>query len=176
MEKHQKNQEIAELKEKFSGATYFYITDSSTLSVEKINNFRRLCFNSGIEYRVSKNTLIKKALEQVEGQYEELYPLLHGPTGVMFSTDGASPAKVLKEFRKNNDRPVLKGAYIDSAVFVGDNQIDVLARLKSKKELIGDIIGLLQSPARNVISALQGSSAQKIAGLLKALEERGAKA
>ena len=172
MEKNQKNQEIAELKEKFSNTTYFYITDSSTLSVEKINKFRRLCFNSGIEYRIAKNTLIRKALEQVGGEYEALYPLLHGPTGVMFSADGASPAKLLKEFRKTNEKPVLKGAYIDTSVFVGDNQIDVLAKLKSKKELIGDIIGLLQSPASNVISALQGSSAQKIAGLLKTLEER----
>jgi len=173
MEKSQKNQEIAELKEKFSNTQYFYITDSSTLTVEKINKFRRLCFNSGIEYRVSKNTFIRKALEQTGGNYEALYPLLNGPTGVMFSTDGASPAKVLKEFRKGSDKPVLKGAYIDSDVFVGDNQIAVLAALKSKAELIGDIIGLLQSPARNVISALQGSSAQKIAGLVKALEERG---
>ncbi len=172
MEKNKKNQEIAELKEKFGNSTYFYITDSSTLTVEKINKFRRLCFNSGIEYRVSKNTLIRKALEQVEGNYEALYPLLNGPTGVMFSTDGASAAKVLKEFRKGNDKPVLKGAYIDSDIFIGDNQISVLAALKSKSELIGDIIGLLQSPARNVISALQGSSAQKIAGLLKTLEER----
>lgn len=172
MEKNKKNQEIAELKEKFGNSTYFYITDSSTLTVEKINKFRRLCFNSGIEYRVSKNTLIRKALEQVEGNYEALYPLLNGPTGVMFSSDGASAAKVLKEFRKGNDKPVLKGAYIDSDIFIGDNQISVLAALKSKSELIGDIIGLLQSPARNVISALQGSSAQKIAGLLKTLEER----
>lgn len=172
MEKNKKNQEIADLKEKFGNSTYFYITDSSTLTVEKINKFRRLCFNSGIEYRVSKNTLIRKALEQVEGNYEALYPLLNGPTGVMFSTDGASAAKVLKEFRKTNDKPVLKGAYIDSDIFVGDNQIAVLAALKSKAELIGDIIGLLQSPTKNVIGALQASSGQKIAGLLKTLEER----
>ncbi len=173
MEKSKKNQEIADLKEKFSNTTYFYITDSSTLNVEKINKFRRLCFNSGIEYRISKNTLIRKALEQVEGNYEALYPLLNGPTGVMFSTDGAMPAKILTEFRKTNDKPVLKGAYIDTDIFVGDNQLSVLASLKSKAELVGDIIGLLQSPARNVISGLQGSSAQKIAGLLKTLEERG---
>ncbi len=174
MDKNQKNQEIAELKEKFSNTQYFYLTDSSTLSVEKINKFRRLCFNSGVEYRISKNTLIKKALEQVGEGYEQLFPLLNGPTGVMFSTDGATPAKVLKEFRKDSDRPILKGAYIDSSVFSGDNQLETLAKLKSKTELLGEIVGLLQSPARNVISALQGSSAQKIAGLVKALEERGA--
>ena len=172
MEKKQKNQEIADLKEKFSNTSNFYITDASTLSVEKINKFRRLCFNAGIEYRVSKNTLIRIALEQLGEGYESVYPLLHGPTGVMFSADGAAPAKLLKEFRKTNQKPVLKGAYIDSAVYVGDDQIDVLSALKSKNELIGDIIGLLQSPAKNVIGALQGSSAQKIAALLKTLEER----
>lgn len=174
MDKNQKNQEIAELKQKFSNTQYFYLTDSSTLSVEKINKFRRLCFNSGVEYRISKNTLIKKALEQVGEGYEQLFPLLNGPTGVMFSTDGATPAKVLKEFRKDSDRPILKGAYIDSSIFSGDNQLETLAKLKNKAELLGEIVGLLQSPARNVISALQGSSAQKIAGLVKALEERGA--
>ena len=172
MDKNQKNQEIEVLKEKFSNAQYFYVCDPSTLTVEKTNKFRRLCFNAGIEYRVTKNTLIRKALEQIGGDYEAVYPLLHGPTGVMFSTDGASPAKLLKEFRKDGDKPALKGAYIDTSVFVGDNQIDVLAKLKSKKELLGEIIGLLQSPASNVISALQGSSAHKIAGLVKALEER----
>lgn len=173
MDKNQKNQEIAELKEKFSNTQYFYLCDPQTLTVEKTNKFRRLCFNSGIEYRVSKNTLIRKALEQIGGNYEAVYPLLHGQTGVMFATDGASPAKLLKEFRKGTDKPTLKGAYIDSDVFVGDNQLEVLAALKSKGELLGEIIGLLQSPARNVISALQGSSSQKIAGLVKALEERG---
>jgi len=173
MDKNQKNQEIAELKEKFSNTQYFYLCDPETLTVEKTNKFRRLCFNSGIEYRVSKNTLIRKALEQIGGNYEAVYPLLNGQTGVMFAADGASPAKLLKEFRKGGDRPILKGAYIDSDVFVGDNQLEALASLKSKGELLGEIIGLLQSPARNVISALQGSSAQKIAGLVKALEERG---
>jgi len=174
MDKNQKNQEIAELKEKFSNIQYFYLCDPETLTVEKTNKFRRMCFNSGIEYRVTKNTLIRKALEQLEGNYEAVYPLLHGQTGVMFATDGASPAKLLKEFRKDGKKPTLKGAYIDSDVFAGDDQLEVLAALKSKAELLGEIVGLLQSPARNVISALQGSSAQKIAGLVKALEERGA--
>jgi large subunit ribosomal protein L10 len=174
MTKAEKTQEIQELKDKFSTAQYFYLTDSSTLNVETINKFRRLCFSKGVEFRVAKNTLIKKALEQVGGQFEELYPLLNGPTGVLFSTEGAVPAKLLKEFRgADKKKPVLKGAYIDSSIFVGDNQLETLAALKSKDELIGEIISLLQSPARNVISALQGSSAQKIAGLVKALEERG---
>lgn len=174
MDKKQKNQEIADLKEKFSNAQYFYFTDSSTLSVEKINKFRRLCFNAGVEYRISKNTLIQKALEQVGEGYEQLFPLLAGPTGIMFSTEGATPAKVIKEFRKDGERPILKGAYIDSSIFTGDNQLSVLAALKSKSELLGEIVGLLQSPARNVISGLQASSGQKIAGLLKAIEEKAA--
>ncbi len=172
MTKSEKTQEIQNLKERFSTAQYFYLTDSSSLNVETINRFRRLCFNKGVEYRVAKNTLVRKALEQLEGNYEEVYPLLHGATGIMFSTEGATPAKLLKEFREKTDKPVLKGAYIDSAVFVGDNQLAALAALKSKNELIGDIIGLLQSPAKNLISALQGSSGHTIAGLVKALEER----
>lgn len=173
MDKNQKNKEIAELKEKFGNTQYFYLCDPQSLTVESINKFRRMCFNSGIEYRVSKNTLIRKALEQAGEGYEAIYPLLNGQTGVMFAAEGAAPAKLLKEFRKGGtDKPVLKGAYIDSDVFIGDNQLDILASLKSKHELIGEIISLLQSPARNVISALQGSSSQKIAGLVKALEER----
>lgn len=175
MDKNQKTQQIAELKEKFSNTQYFYICNPETLSVEKTNKFRRLCFNAGVEYRVLKNTLIRKALEEVDStRYEGVYPLLHGQTGVMFSTDGALPAKILKEFRKDGTKPLLKGAYIDSDVFSGDDQLEVLFKLKSKKELIGEIVGLLQSPARNVISGLQNSSGQKIAALLKSLEERTA--
>jgi large subunit ribosomal protein L10 len=173
MTKAEKTKEIQELKEKFSKAQYFYFTDSSTLNVETINKFRRLCFNQGVEYRVAKNTLIKKALEQVGNQFEELYSILHGSTGVLFASEGAVPAKLLKEFRgADKKKPVLKAAYIDSSIFIGDHQLEVLAALKSKNELLGEIVSLLQSPARNIISALQGSSAQKIAGLVKALEER----
>jgi large subunit ribosomal protein L10 len=172
MDKSQKNQEIAELKDKFSKTNFFYICDSSSLTVEKVNAFRRLCFSRGVEYRVAKNTLIQKALEQIGDQYTSVFPLLNGVSGVMFSSEGSVPAKVLKEFRVKNDKPILKGAYIDGDTFVGDNQIAVLAALKSKNELIGDIIALLQSPAKNVISALQGSAGHKIAGLVKALEER----
>ena len=173
MDKSQKNQEIADLKDKFSNTNFFYICDASSLTVEKINAFRRLCFSKGVEYRVAKNTLIQKALEQTGGGYTAVFPLLHGVTGVMFSSEGSVPAKILKEFREKNDKPVLKGAFIDGDTFVGDNQIAILAALKSKNELIGDIIGLLQSPAKNVISALQGSAGHKVAGLVKALEERG---
>ena len=172
MDKLQKNNEIQELKAKFKDAKFFYICDSSTLSVEKMNSFRRQCYGENIEYRVAKNTLIRKALEQVGEGYEALYPVLNGPTGVMFSSESSSPAKLLKKFREKNEKPTLKGAFIDSDIFIGDNQIEVLAKLKSKFELIGDVLAMLQSPAQNVISALQAGGGQKIAGLLKTLEER----
>ena len=173
MDKAQKNQEIAELKDKFSQTNFFYICDSSALTVEKVNAFRRLCFSKGVEYRVAKNTLIQKALEQIGDQYTSVFPLLNGVSGVMFSSEGSVPAKILKEFRVKNDKPILKGAFIDGDTFVGDDQIAVLAALKSKNELIGDIIALLQSPAKNVVSALQSNAGHKIAGLVKALEDRG---
>lgn len=173
MDKAQKTNEIAELKEKFADSPFFYICDASTLTVEKTNEFRRLCYSKGIEFRVAKNTLIRKALEQVGGNYDALYPSLNGPTGVLFSKESSLPAKVLKQFREKNDRPVLKSAYIDSDIFVGDNQLVVLAALKSKAELLGEVIGLLQSPAKNVISGLQASGGQKIAALLQTLEKRG---
>jgi len=172
MDKLQKQNEIAELEAKFKDAQYFYICDSSTLTVEKINKFRSLCFKKGIEYRVAKNTLIQKALEKLDGNYEAIYPLLNGPTGVMFSTESSTPAKLLKEFRAKNDKPLLKGAYIDSDVFVGDDQIAVLASLKSKDELIGDILSALLSPINNVMGGLQANGGHLIGGVLKTLEER----
>jgi large subunit ribosomal protein L10 len=172
MDKAQKNQEITELKDKFTNNNFFYICDSSSLSVEKINAFRRLCFSQGVEYRVAKNTLIHKALEQIGDGYSSVFPLLHGSTGVMFSSEASVPAKLLKQFREKNDKPVLKGAFIDGDTFVGDNQIAVLAALKSKNELIADVIALLQSPAKNVIGALQANAGHKVAGLVKALEAK----
>lgn len=174
MKKSEKNEVIASLKEDFSNYNFFYLCNPETLTVEKTNAFRRICFSNGIVYKVAKNTFIKKAMEQVTGNdYSGIFESLHGQTGIMFSKDGAVPAKILKEFREKNAKPELKGAYIDSDIFIGDNQIEVLAKLKSKQELIGEIIGLLQSPLKNVISGLQNDGGQKIAGLLKALEERG---
>ncbi len=164
---------IEELKEKFSNANYFYLADSSTLPVDKVNELRKLCYEKEIELRVVKNTLIQKALEQVEGkEYDEaLFGVLKGPTSVIFTEVGNTPAKVIKEFRKSNEKPVLKAAYVDSSVYVGDDQLDVLAALKSKDELIGEVILLLQSPAKNVISGLKGAGG-KLAGILKTLSER----
>lgn len=167
---------IEDLKQKFAETPYFYIVDASGFSVAQDNNLRRACFNAGIEYRVVKNSLIKKALETLETDYSPFVnqKVLKGYSALMFVSDvGNKPAKLLKDFRnKNNtDRPILKGASIDTALFIGDNQLDVLANLKSKNELIGDIIGLLQSPAQNVVSALTGQGG-KIAGILKTLEEK----
>lgn len=172
MHKDQKAQYIDDLAQDLSQANIVYLADTSELTVETINQLRRRCFQAGITLRVVKNTLLAKAMERVEGRnYGELPNVLAGPTSVMFAEVGNAPAKLIQEFRKKNDKPVLKGAYIEEAVFVGDNQLDALVAIKSREELIGDIIGLLQSPAKNVISGLKGGG-NKIAGLLKTLEER----
>lgn len=175
MTREEKAQIIEELSQKFADNAHFYVTDASGFTVEQINNFRRMCFKSGIEYRVYKNTLIQKALEKQEGvDYSPIFNVLTGFSGVMFSKEtGNAPARVIKEFRKKLEgKPVLKAASIGADFFIGDEQLDTLHDLKSKNELIGEVISLLQSPAKNVVSALQ-SGKNKLAGLVKALEERG---
>lgn len=164
---------IESLKEKFADSNFFYLTDSSTLTVDQVNALRRLCFENNIEMKVVKNTLVQKAMESLkdEKDFEQLYPSLKGPTAVMFSETSNAPAKILHEFRKTHERPILKAAYIDSDFFIGDDQIDALKALKSKEELIGEIISILQSPAKNVISALK-SGGSTLAGLMKALGDR----
>ena len=172
MQKEQKASIVEELTETLSNAGVFYITDTADLDAEGISNLRRTCFNTDIQLRVVKNTLLKKAFEQVEGRdFSEFYDLLKGPTAIMLSEVGNSPAKVIKKFRKKHDKPILKGAWIEESVYIGDDQIENLVNIKSKEELIGDIIALLQSPAKNVIGALQ-SSGNTIAGLVKTLQER----
>lgn len=175
MTREEKAQIIEELSQKFAENTHFYITDAGGLTVAQVNAFRRLCFKSGIEYRVYKNTLIQKALEKQEGvDYSPLFETLHGFSGVLFSKEiGNLPARVIKDFRKKLDgKPVLKAASIDSDFFIGEENLNTLSELKSKNELIGDVISLLQSPAKNVISALL-SGKNTLAGLVKTLEERG---
>lgn len=177
MTREEKAQIIEELAEKFANHAHFYITDATGFTVAQVNNFRRLCFKSGVEYRVYKNTMIRKALERQEGtDFSPLFKTLHGFSGVIFSREvGNAPAKVIEEFRRKvKDKPVLKGASIESALFIGDENLRTLAELKSKNELIGDVIALLQSPAKNVISALL-SGKHTVAGLVKALEERANK-
>lgn len=172
MRKEEKQDVILALKEQIEEYGNFYITDTADLNVAKINAIRRQCFDSDIEMKVAKNTLIQKALEAASGDYSELYDVLKGPSSIMFCKGASTPAKLIKQLRKGGDKPVLKAAYIDSAIFIGDNQLDALANLKSKEELVGDIIALLQSPAKNVISGLK-SGGNKIAGIVKTLQERG---
>jgi len=172
MTREEKAKYIDELAAELTQAGVFYLADTAGLSVESINKFRRTCFQSNIRLRVVKNTLLQKAMERVDGKdYSELSSVLSGPTSIMYAEVGNVPAKIIKDFRKKSDKPILKGAFIDEAIFVGDNQLDALTNLKSKEELLGEIIGLLQSPAKNVISALKGQGG-KIAGILKTLEER----
>jgi large subunit ribosomal protein L10 len=173
MNREEKQEVVLALQEKMQEYGNFYIADTSSLSVEKVNSIRRKCFESGIEMKVAKNTLIKKAIEGLEGDSSDIFPALKGQSALLFSKVGNAPAKLIKGLRKNKEeKPVLKAAYVDTAIFVGDNQLDALVSLKSREELIGEIIGLLQSPAKNVVSALQ-SGGGKIAGIVKTLQERG---
>ncbi|WP_262247551.1 50S ribosomal protein L10 [Parapedobacter soli] len=172
MKREEKQEIVSALAEQIKSYGNFYITDTADLTVAKINGIRRKCFDKGIAMQVVKNTLIHKALVEAGVDSEELVGILKGSSTMLFSEVGNAPAKLIKELRKEGDKPVLKGAYIDAAVFIGDNQVDTLSKLKSKHELIGDIIGLLQSPAKNVVSALQ-SGGNTLAGLVKTLQERG---
>jgi len=172
MTREEKAKYIDELAAELSQAGVFYLADTADLTVETINALRRRCFQSNIRLRVVKNTLLAKAMERIDGKdYSELNQVLSGPTSIMFAEVGNLPARIIKEFRKKSDKPILKGAFIDEAIFIGDNQLDALTSLKSKEELLGEIVGLLQSPAKNVVSALKGQGG-KIAGILKTLEER----
>lgn len=155
MTKEEKSKYIGDLAAKLSESGIFYLADTAGLDVETINNLRRKCFQSKVELRVVKNTLLKKAMQQLaDKNYGDLFEALHGPTAVMFSEVGNVPAKLIQEFRKKSDKPVLKGAYIQETTYVGDKNLDMLAALKSKNELIGDIILALKSPAQKVISGL----------------------
>ena len=174
MNKTEKTQVIEELKEKFENSQYFYIADSSTLTVGEVNKLRALCYEKGVEMKVVKNTLAKKALESFDEDknFGQLLEALKGPSTLLFSDTGNVPAKLIKEYRETSERPILKAAYIDSDVFLGDDQLEALSSLKSKEELIGDVIVLLQSPIKNLLGSLQ-SGQSTISGLLKALENRG---
>ena len=167
---------IDKLTTKFEENSNFYVTDASGLTVDQINAFRQLCFDAGVEYGVYKNTFIQKALEKLDTDYTEFTEtVLKGFSGIIFSKEAANtPAKVIRDFRKagnSEDKPMLKGASIDTDLFIGEEHLKMLVDLKSKNELIGEIISLLQSPAKNVISALQ-SGGGTLAGLVKTLSER----
>ena len=173
MTKEQKNEAIEILKEKFNQYNNFYVTNTEALSVAQIGKLRRICFNKNVEMKVAKNTLIKKALESINAdRFSNVFDSLHGVTALMFSENAKEPALILSDFRRDTkvELPALKAAFIDGDVFAGDNQLKALTTLKSKHDLIGEIIGLLQSPAKNVMSALNAGG--KLASIVKALEER----
>lgn len=172
MTREEKNQEIEALVGILEGVSTLYIADIAGLDAETTSNLRRQAFKNDIKISVVKNTLLKKAMERTDKPFEGLFETLKGNTSIMVSETGNAPAKLIKEFRKKSDKPLLKGAYIEEAIYVGDDQLDALSTIKSKDELIGDVIMLLQSPAKNVISGLQASAGNKVAGLVKALEER----
>jgi large subunit ribosomal protein L10 len=173
MTKEQKNEVIEVLKDKFSQYNNFYVTNTESLTVDQVTKLRRICFSKKVEMKVAKNTLIKKALESIDNQrYSGVFDSLNGVTALLFSESPKDPALIISTFRKesNGEKPVLKAAFIDGDVFVGDNQLATLRDLKTKQDLIGEIIGLLQSPAKNVISALNAGN--KLASIIKALESR----
>lgn len=172
MTREEKKAIISLLAEKIQSYPHFYITDTSTLNAEKTAKLRRMCFESQVSLMVVKNTLFIKALEQVGKADADLVKVLEGSSSVMFTENAKAPAVLIKDFRKDGDRPILKAAYVEEGIYVGDNMLEDLTKIKSKFELIGDVIGMLQSPAQNVISALQASAGGKIAGLVKAIEKK----
>jgi large subunit ribosomal protein L10 len=171
MTRQEKHDAIENLKEALVSVKTLYLADIEGLDARQTNALRRACFKENIKLQVVKNTLLAKAMEASTHDFGELTGILKGNTSLMFSETGNAPAKVIKNFRKKSDRPILKGAFIEEAIYLGDDQIDVLVAIKSKEELIGDIIMLLQSPAKNVVSALQ-SGGGKLSGILTTLSER----
>lgn len=172
MTRQEKDSLISDLADRLSNSDVVYLTDIASLNAEDSSKLRRLCFQRKVNLQVVKNTLLHQAMERVEGRnYGELQSVLKGNTGIMIAEVGSTPAKLIKEFRKKSQKPLLKGAYIEEGVYIGDASLDMLEALKTKDELIGDIIMLLQSPAKNVISGLK-SSGGKLAGIVKTLQER----
>ncbi|MGV6829809.1 MAG: 50S ribosomal protein L10 [Flavobacteriales bacterium] len=171
MTREEKSKVIKNISAQLSENATIYLADISGLDAGTTSNLRRACFKAGVELKVVKNTLLRKAMESSEKDFGELPEVLKGNTSILFSEVSNAPAKVIKEFRKKSEKPVLKGAFIEESIYIGDDQLDALVEIKSKEELIGEIIGLLQSPAKNVISALK-SSGGKLAGIVKTLSER----
>ncbi len=171
MKREDKAQIIDQLTQKLNATPHFYLTDIAELDADKTSKLRQKCFDKNIELLVVKNTLLKKAMESAEVDYSGLYEILKGSTSIMFTETGNIPGKLIQELRRSSDKPVLKAAYVEESIYIGDDQINALASIKSKNELIADVIALLQSPTKNVISALQ-SGGQTIVGVLKTLSER----
>jgi large subunit ribosomal protein L10 len=171
MKKEQKKETIDALTVEFEKYPSFYLTDASKLTVAQVNKLRCICHRDGVKMKVAKNTLIQKALEAKGSNYSELFGALKGETAIMFSEVANAPAKIIKEFRKDNEKPLLKAAYIESSIYLGEKSLNELAKLKSKQELLGEIVGLLQSPMSNLVSALY-SGKSTISGIVKTLSER----
>ena len=171
MNRDEKNRIIDNLTDSISQAKHFYLADISNLNAETTSKLRRACFEKKIKLVVVKNTLLQKALEKFEGKFEGLYGSLSDSTSIMFTEKNNIPAKLIKEFRKTSPKPVLKAAFVEESIYIGDDQLDALTGIKSKEELIGDLMLLLQSPARNVLSALQ-SGGSKLAGIIKTLSDK----
>ena len=171
MTREEKSQVIEELTAQLADNANIYLTDISGLNAVDTSNLRRACFKANVRLSVVKNTLLEKAMEASDKDFGDLPTTLKGNTSVMYSETGNGPAKVIKAFRKKSERPLLKGAFIEESIYIGDDQLDTLVEIKSREELIGEIVGLLQSPAKNVISALK-SSGGALAGILKTLSEK----
>jgi large subunit ribosomal protein L10 len=171
MRQEEKNVIINSLQDQISKYNHFYLADISQLNAMDTSMLRRMCFEREVELVVVKNTLLRKALEKFDGRYDELYQILKTSTSVMFCNNSNIPAKLIKDFRKNHDKPLLKGAYVEESIYLGDDKLDLLMKLKSKEELIADVILLLRSPVTNLLSALQ-SGGSKLAGVVKTLAER----
>jgi large subunit ribosomal protein L10 len=171
MRREEKDVIIENLAQRLNDTRHFYLTDISELNAEETSNLRRKCFEKDISLLVVKNTLLRKAMEKSEGEFNDLYDVLKDSTSIMFCEIGNSPAKLIKEFRKTMEKPVLKAAFVEESIYIGDDQLEVLSKIKSKEELLGDLLVLLQSPAKNLVSAL-ASSSSNLAGALVTLSEK----
>ncbi len=171
MTREEKANVIQDLTTELADNATIYLADISGLNAQTTSDLRRACFKANIKLSVVKNTLLAKAMEASEREFGELPEVLKGNTSLMFSEVGNAPAKLIKKFRKKSDKPLLKGAFVEEAIYIGDENLDALVSIKSKEEMIGEIITLLQSPAKNVISGLK-SGGGKLAGIIKTLSER----
>ena len=173
MKREEKEQIVNSVIEDIQNSSHIYVADISGLNAEDTLLLRKECFENDLKLKVVKNTLLKRALDEVDIQADELYDILHGPTSIILSDKGNAPAKVIKDFRKKKkyEKPLLKGAYVEESIYIGDEQLDPLSKIKSKEELIGDLILQLQSPMNDVVSGLKSGS-HILAGVMETLSER----
>lgn len=172
MRRDEKNAIVNSLAEKLGEYSHFYLTDTAELNAADTSALRRMCFDKDILMVVVKNTLLKRALEKSDKEFDELFDVLKGSTSIMFTNTGNVPARLIKEFRKKHEKPLLKAAYVEESFYIGEAELDALVAVKSKDELLGDLVALLQSPVKNVMSALQ-SGGNTIHGVLETLSQRG---